>query len=215
MTSPKAPGRGRRTTADRNTLGSRYHHPDRRGRAGPGRRRVGHESLGPSARRGGEFVGEVATSPSGEFRFDVLPGHWVLRALSPLGVTEMPVEAEPGRTVQAELRLCERLPERLEIIQISTLSLGNRSYLITDGTVAVAVDPQRDVERIVSVLDSRDLRLDTVVETHLHNDYVTGGLELSRRFRARYVVPAGPRLAFDAVRVADDDRLSAGSCGSG
>lgn len=158
----------------------------------------------------GEFVAEVATSPDGEFRFDVLPGRWVLRALSPLGVTETPVEAEPGRTVEAELRLCELLPERLEIIQISTLSLGNRSYLITDGTVAVAVDPQRDVERIADVLGSRGLRLGLVVETHLHNDYVTGGLELSRRFRTGYAVPTGPRLGFDAVRVADGDLLDAG-----
>ncbi|MFJ5529785.1 DUF1416 domain-containing protein [Streptomyces sp. NPDC093261] len=158
----------------------------------------------------GEFVGEVATSPAGEFRFDVLPGHWVLRALSPFGVTETPVEAEPGRPVEAVLRVSERLPERLEIIQISTLSLGNRSYLITDGAVAVAVDPQRDLQRITSVLDSRGLRLDTVVETHVHNDYVTGGLELARRCRAAYVVPAGPSLGFDAVRVADGDRLAAG-----
>ncbi|MGW1253867.1 DUF1416 domain-containing protein [Streptomyces sp. NPDC002513] len=158
----------------------------------------------------GEFVGEVATSPAGAFRFEVLPGRWVLRALSPFGVTETPVEAEPDRPAEAVLRVSERLPDHLEIIQISTLSLGNRSYLITDGAVAVAVDPQRDLQRITSVLDSRDLRLDTVVETHLHNDYVTGGLELARRHGATYAVPAGPPLGFDAVRVADGDRLTAG-----
>jgi glyoxylase-like metal-dependent hydrolase (beta-lactamase superfamily II)/rhodanese-related sulfurtransferase len=158
----------------------------------------------------GEFVGEVATSPTGDFRFDVLPGHWVLRALSSLGVTETEVEAEPGRATEAELQVSEHLPESLEVIQISTLSLGNRSYLVTDGTAAVAVDPQRDVQRITSVLDSRDLRLDSVVETHLHNDYVTGGLELARHFQAAYMVPAGPRLGFDAVRVAGGDQLSAG-----
>lgn len=158
----------------------------------------------------GEFVGEVVTSRSGEFRFYPSPGHWVLRALSPHGVTEAPVEAGPGRLTEAELWLSEQLPERLEVIQIATLSLGNRSYLITDGTVAVAVDPQRDVERITAVLDSRSLRLETVVETRLHNDYVTGGLELARQCDAVYVVPAGPGLGFDAVRVGDGDQLAAG-----
>ncbi|MEW2494637.1 DUF1416 domain-containing protein [Streptomyces nodosus] len=158
----------------------------------------------------GEFVDEVATSSSGAFRFDVLPGHWVLRALSPFGVTETLVEAEPGRATETELHVSEHLPDHLEIIQISTLSLGDRSYLITDGAVAVAVDPQRDLERITGVLDSRGLRLDTVVETHVHNDYVTGGLDLARRFGAAYAVPAGPSLGFDAVRVADGDRLTAG-----
>ncbi|CCB75443.1 putative Hydroxyacylglutathione hydrolase [Streptantibioticus cattleyicolor NRRL 8057 = DSM 46488] len=158
----------------------------------------------------GEFVGEMVTSASGEFRFSVPPGHWVLRALTPHGVAEMPVEAEPGRAIDAELRLSERLPERLEIIQLATLSLGNRSYLITDGSVAVAVDPQRDLERITSVLEDRGLRLDTVVETHLHNDYVTGGLELARRYHATYAVPSGPPLGFDAVRVRGGDQLTAG-----
>jgi hydroxyacylglutathione hydrolase len=158
----------------------------------------------------GEFVAEVVTSSIGEFRFYPTPGHWVLRALSPRGVTELPVEAQPGQVTEAELRLSEQLPERLEVIQIATLSLGNRSYLITDGSVAVAVDPQRDLERLTTVLDARNLRLDTVVETHLHNDYVTGGLELARDFGARYVVPAGPQLGFDAARVSDGDQLVAG-----
>ncbi|MEU1599143.1 DUF1416 domain-containing protein [Streptomyces sp. NPDC005708] len=158
----------------------------------------------------GEFVGEVVTASSGTFRFYVTPGHWVLRVLSPRGATELPVEAQLGQVTEAQLRLSAQLPEGLEVIQLATLSLGNRSYLITDGSVAVAVDPQRDLERITAVLDSRALRLDAVVETHLHNDYVTGGLELARRFDAAYAVPAGPKLGFDAVRVRDGDQLPAG-----
>ncbi|MBL1116007.1 DUF1416 domain-containing protein [Streptomyces sp. 110] len=158
----------------------------------------------------GEFVGEVVTASSGTFRFYVTPGRWVLRALSPRGVTELPVEAQLGQVTEADLRLSAQLPEELEIIQLATLSLGNRSYLITDGSTAVAVDPQRDLERITTVLDSRNLRLDAVAETHLHNDYVTGGLELARRFDALYAVPAGPGLGFDAARVRDGDQLQVG-----
>ncbi|BBX69336.1 hypothetical protein MPSYJ_27970 [Mycolicibacterium psychrotolerans] len=33
-----------------------------------------------------------------------------------------------------------------------------------------------------------------VLETHIHNDYVTGGLELARTVDAEYVVPAGTRF---------------------
>jgi glyoxylase-like metal-dependent hydrolase (beta-lactamase superfamily II)/rhodanese-related sulfurtransferase len=158
----------------------------------------------------GEFVGEVVTTSCGDFRFYVTPGRWVLRVLSRRGVTELPVAAQLGRVIRADLRLSAQLPDRLEVIQLATLSLGNRSYLITDGSAAVAVDPQRDLERITAVLDVRGLRLEAVVETHLHNDYVTGGLELARRFDAMYAVPAGPKLGFDAVRVRDGDQLAAG-----
>ncbi|MET9835960.1 DUF1416 domain-containing protein [Streptomyces sp. NPDC006385] len=158
----------------------------------------------------GEFVGEVVTSADGAFRFYATPGHWVLRVLSARGVTEMPVEARLGEVTEVGVRLSAELPEQLEAIQIATLSLGDRSYLITDGSVAVAVDPQRDLERITTVLDSHGLRLGAVLETHLHNDYVTGGLELARNHAVDYVVPAGPQLGFHALRVADGDHLPVG-----
>ena len=35
-----------------------------------------------------------------------------------------------------------------------------------------------------------------VVETHIHNDYVTGGLELARTVGAEYVVPVGDDVAY-------------------
>ncbi len=48
--------------------------------------------------------------------------------------------------------------------------------MIIDGDVAAAVDPQRDIDRIEALLAERRLRLTHVFETHVHNDYVTGGL---------------------------------------
>ncbi|MES4903302.1 MULTISPECIES: hypothetical protein [unclassified Streptomyces] len=83
--------------------------------------------------------------------------------------------------------------------------------MIADGAVAVAVDPQRDVERITAVLDARAWRLGAVVETHVHNDYVTGGLELARHSDAVYVVPAGPSWASTPYGRATGTRSRPGS----
>jgi len=44
-----------------------------------------------------------------------------------------------------------------------------------------------------------------VVETHVHNDYVTGGLELARVTGAAYLVPAGARVSFERTPVYDGD----------
>jgi glyoxylase-like metal-dependent hydrolase (beta-lactamase superfamily II) len=82
--------------------------------------------------------------------------------------------------------------------------------VISDGSTAVAVDPERDLGRVTDVLAERSLRLRAVLETHLHNDYVTGGLELARECGAEYLVPAGPRLGFDAVRVEDGEECAFG-----
>ena len=98
----------------------------------------------------------------------------------------------------------------LEIVTLETPSLGDRSYLaIADGW-AVAIDPQRDIDRVERVLADSGLRLGAVLETHLHNDYVTGGRALALRNRAPYAVPAGPRLSYEARRVADGDELRVG-----
>lgn len=91
---------------------------------------------------------------------------------------------------------------------IETSGLGDRSYLISDGTVAVAVDPQRDIDRVLEL--TGDLRITHVLETHIHNDYVTGGLALAEAAGAQYVVPAGADVDFDRRAVEDGDRIDTG-----
>ncbi|MCZ0984965.1 MBL fold metallo-hydrolase [Streptomyces diastatochromogenes] len=50
------------------------------------------------------------------------------------------------------------------------------------------------------------VRISHVVETHVHNDYVTGGLELARVTGAAYLVPAGAAVSFERLPVGDGDR---------
>ena len=85
----------------------------------------------------------------------------------------------------------------MDVSIIETSGLGDRSYLVSqDGTAAV-IDPQRDIDRILSLAGERGVTITHVLETHIHNDYVTGGLELSRTVGAEYVVPAGDDVAYD------------------
>ncbi|GAA0507031.1 MBL fold metallo-hydrolase [Saccharopolyspora subtropica] len=79
---------------------------------------------------------------------------------------------------------------------IETSSLGDRSYLVSDGEVAAVVDPQRDVDRIFAAAGRSGVRITHVLETHIHNDYVSGGLELSRLTGAEYGVAAADRVSF-------------------
>lgn len=91
---------------------------------------------------------------------------------------------------------------------IETSGLGDRSYLISDGEVAVAVDPQRDIDRVLELTE--DLRITHVLETHIHSDYVTGGLALAKATGAQYVVPAGEDVHFERRAVEDGDRIDTG-----
>jgi len=94
---------------------------------------------------------------------------------------------------------------RAEIVVIDTPTLGDRSYLVHDGRVAVVIDPQRDIDRVLALAAEHAVRITHVFETHVHNDYVTGGLALASAARAAYHVNATDAVAFDRVPVRDGD----------
>ncbi|RBY85032.1 rhodanese-like domain-containing protein [Blastococcus sp. TF02A-30] len=98
----------------------------------------------------------------------------------------------------------------MQIDVIETTGLGDRSYLVSAEGVAAVIDPQRDIDRVLALAEKRGVRIAVVLETHLHNDYLTGGLELARAVGARYVVPAGDSVAYERVPAADGDVLEAG-----
>ncbi len=98
---------------------------------------------------------------------------------------------------------------RVDVIE--TPELGDRSYVVSDGTCAVVVDPQRDTDRVEAVLAELGVPVSLVLETHLHNDYVTGGLALARTTGATYVVAGRDEVAFSRRAVGEGDELTAGS----
>jgi hydroxyacylglutathione hydrolase len=98
----------------------------------------------------------------------------------------------------------------MDVAIIETSGLGDRSYLVSDGDIAVVVDPQRDIDRVLKLARDRAARITHVLETHIHNDYVTGGLELSRTVGADYVVPAGDDVAYPRHPARDGDLINAG-----
>jgi len=95
----------------------------------------------------------------------------------------------------------------VEVVAVDTPALGDRSYLAHDGQVAVVVDPQRDIDRVLDLAAARGVRITHVFETHLHNDYVTGGLALARATGAAYHVNAADQVAFDRVPASDGDLI--------
>ena len=100
------------------------------------------------------------------------------------------------------------------IVTIETPSLGDRSYLVHDGSVAFVVDPQRDIDRVLAAARSATadgVRIAAVFETHIHNDYVTGGYALARETGATYYVNGADTVDFDRTPIADGETVEVGS----
>jgi hydroxyacylglutathione hydrolase len=98
----------------------------------------------------------------------------------------------------------------IEIAVIETPSLGNRSYLASDGPVALVVDPPRDFDRVLEAAAGRGVVITHVLETHIHNDYVTGGLALARQAGAAYHVNGADPVSFERAAVRDGDVIKVG-----
>jgi glyoxylase-like metal-dependent hydrolase (beta-lactamase superfamily II)/rhodanese-related sulfurtransferase len=98
----------------------------------------------------------------------------------------------------------------IAIRTIQTPSLGDRSYLVHDGEVAFVVDPQRDIDRVLDLASQEGVRITHVFETHIHNDYVTGGLALAAQTGAEYLVNRDDDVNFDRTPISDGDTVAVG-----
>jgi glyoxylase-like metal-dependent hydrolase (beta-lactamase superfamily II)/rhodanese-related sulfurtransferase len=91
----------------------------------------------------------------------------------------------------------------MNIIPFIHEGLGNSSYLVgLDGGNAILVDPDRTVQRYLDAADARGWRIATVLETHLHADFVSGAHELASAVGAKLFVPEdeGLRLPHQGIR---------------
>jgi hydroxyacylglutathione hydrolase len=99
----------------------------------------------------------------------------------------------------------------MELESIVTPGLGNSTYLIASGREAVVVDPPRDAWRVAAVAAARGWRITHVLETHVHNDYLSGALELRASSRTEIVAPAQGRYDFAHRGVEGGDALEIGA----
>jgi glyoxylase-like metal-dependent hydrolase (beta-lactamase superfamily II) len=90
--------------------------------------------------------------------------------------------------------------------------LSHASYLIGDETTgrAAVVDPRRDVGVYLDEAAERGLRIERVIETHVHADFLSGHLELAGRTGAVISYGAGADVSFPIEPLHDGQRLSLG-----
>ena len=90
--------------------------------------------------------------------------------------------------------------------------LSQASYLIGDEVTrtAVVVDPRRDVEEYLDDAAAEGLRIEHVILTHFHADFVAGHLELQERVGARIHLGARARAEYEFSPLGDGDVLEFG-----
>jgi hydroxyacylglutathione hydrolase len=87
--------------------------------------------------------------------------------------------------------------------------LAHASYLIGSEGEAAIVDPQRDVDQYLEEAGAHNFKINYIIETHLHADFVSGHRELAERTGAEIIFgkQAGARFPHRAVTTGDEIKL--------
>lgn len=90
--------------------------------------------------------------------------------------------------------------------------LGHTSYLIASDQTkeAAVVDPGREIQPYLDRARRAGVKIRAVIETHLHNDFVSGAKQLAARVGAEHLAPAGARLTYRHQTARDGHVLTLG-----
>lgn len=159
-----------------------------------------HDEAGAAS----DIVAEVVTDATGQFGVAVPEGRWIVAVVAGGDSASVAVRTRAGCAHHVVLRITAS-GTGVDVVRVATPSTGNTTHVLHRDGVAVVVDAPRDIDRVEQVLDELGLELHGVLETHLHDDYLTGGRALARRHRASYVVPEVSGIGFDATLLGDGD----------
>ena len=100
----------------------------------------------------------------------------------------------------------------MHFVQYYLDCLSQASYLVGDEDTgrAVVVDPRRDVHVYVDDAAAAGLRIERVIETHVHADFLSGHLELAVQTGAAVSYGAGAEVDFPIEPLADGEELTLG-----
>jgi glyoxylase-like metal-dependent hydrolase (beta-lactamase superfamily II)/rhodanese-related sulfurtransferase len=90
--------------------------------------------------------------------------------------------------------------------------LSQASYLIGDRTTgrAAVVDPKRDIGDYLTSAEEHGLRIELVLETHFHADFLSGHLELAAATGAAIGYGSVAEPEFEHRKLADGERIELG-----
>jgi hypothetical protein len=90
--------------------------------------------------------------------------------------------------------------------------LSQASYLIADEATgqAVVVDPRRDISEYVADADAHGLKIEGVINTHFHADFVAGHLELAATTGAWIGYGRRAEAEYPIRKLSDGERVSLG-----
>lgn len=101
----------------------------------------------------------------------------------------------------------------MKIEQFFLEGLGHQSYLVAEeeSGIAAIIDPRRDIDVYLEAAQRAGVKITHVLETHIHNDYVSGGRELAAKVGVKIIASDLDPLVYADRSVHEGDRVRLGN----
>ena len=94
--------------------------------------------------------------------------------------------------------------------QIYTQCLAQASYYIESDGESVVIDPIRDIDSYIQLLGINNSKLKFILETHFHADFISGHLELNKKYDVPIIFGPNAEPAYDFLGKQDEDIIEVG-----
>ncbi len=133
-------------------------------------------------------------------------------ALAPMGydLSSLAGGMRGWSTAHSEARIALEGPVAATLIQVRRNGKGCLSYLAGSSGRAAVVDPSLDEPVYLEMARREGLRIEAVLETHVHADHLSRARRLAEAAEAPLFVPENRRVRFDYRPVRDGDRIPVG-----
>lgn len=115
----------------------------------------------------------------------------------PIGASAF--ESSAAKPCARKAQVPASVPAAVFVLPFVDEGLGNAAHMFgsQESKVAAIVDPLRDVDQYVAASEHYGFRIAYAMDTHLHNDFVSGTRELAAKTGARVIASADAGLGFD------------------
>jgi len=85
--------------------------------------------------------------------------------------------------------------------------ISHLSYLVATETKAIVIDPKRDIEDYIEEAKKLNIKIEAILITHLHADYISGHLELAKKTGAKIYLPEKSNSSIEHIPLKEGDKL--------
>ena len=93
------------------------------------------------------------------------------------------------------------------IKQIYTKCLAQASYYIESNKECIIIDPIRDIDIYIDLINQRKVKIKYILETHFHADFISGHLDLYKKYKCPIVYGPNAKPNYEFISKKDGEDI--------